>query len=320
MKVWVFYGGSSSEREVSLRTGQGVVSALQSKGYDVLGFDIKSGSALLDLNWRQPPDFVFLALHGTFGEDGSIQGFLSSLGVPFSGSGVASSAICFHKGQTKRLVQQFGVPCPASFDVRGIAGLESFLSSKSCPRDVFERKWYLKAARQGSTIGIERFDPAGRANPAADFRQLINAVLKFDEYVLIEEWVEGAELTATVLFGKALPVVEIRPLSQFYNYESKYTAGKTEYLCPAPLPPEVTAQIQAYAEKAFEVLECEDYARADFILSPRGPVFLEMNTLPGMTATSLVPKSAAAAGMDYANFVDIAVKGSFERWKQKRRN
>jgi D-alanine-D-alanine ligase len=145
-----------------------------------------------------------------------------------------------------------------------------------------------------------------------EFKKLCIQALDYDECLVIEEWLEGPELTVPVLQGKAMPVVEIRPHDKFYNYESKYTAGKTDYLCPAPLLPEQTEECQRLAEKAFEVLECRDYGRVDFILGKRGPVILEMNTLPGMTGTSLVPKSAAAMGLDYAAFVEALVCSSYD--------
>ena len=313
--IWVLFGGSSSEREVSLRSGRGILEALKSKGFAADGFDVSAGESLKKLDWSHPPDLIYPALHGGFGEDGTLQGFLESLGIPYVGSRVTASALCMHKGLAKRQASAFGVPCPHSFDLAGEQALLSFLAKP--PSEFYRKKWFIKAARQGSTIGVERFDPSRTSRPEEEFKALAVKAATFDSYILIEEWIEGPELTVTVWNGKALPVVEIRPLSQFYDYESKYTKGKTEYLCPAPITPEQTRTVQRYAEDAFRFLECEDYARADFMLGLKGTLFTEINTLPGMTETSLVPKAAAAAGLSYADFVEQVVLQSFQRRRAK---
>lgn len=308
--VWVLLGGSSSEREVSLKTGRGVEEALRQKGFKVSAFDVRAGREMLELNWAQPPDIVFIALHGPFGEDGTIQGFLDSIRVPYVGSGVGSSALCMHKALAKKYLMSLGVSCPAGFELNGPGDLAAFMRREALAPGFFQKKYFIKPSREGSTIGIERYSGDGGA---ADFQILCEKAMSFDGCVLIEEWVEGPELTIPLLQGQALPIVEIRPLAKFYNYESKYTVGKTEYLCPAPLPASETERCQRLAEKAFAVLECRDYGRVDIMLGKDGPKVLEMNTLPGMTGTSLVPKSAAAAGMDYATFVEVLVCTSFER-------
>ncbi len=290
---------------MSLRSGAGIVAALQGSGLDVQGFDVSPGPELLKLDWKRPPDLVYLALHGSFGEDGTIQGFLESLNIPYTGSGVFSSSLCFHKALTKKQVSNVGVPIPFSYDVVGLQSVKKLFQDPETQRIIRSGDWFIKAARQGSTIGIERYEgsktPEKEASQA--FFSKVENCLKFDQHLLIEEWVRGPELTVAVVNGKALPAVEIRPQSQFYDFESKYTKGKTEYLCPAPISKEHSEQVAQYAEAAFRALDCRDYARADFILGPRGPVFLEMNTLPGMTETSLVPKAAAASGLSYSEFI-----------------
>ncbi len=309
-RVWVLMGGVSSEREVSLRTGRGVAEALRKKSYKVESFDVRPGSDLLNLDWTHPPDIVFIALHGPFGEDGTLQGFLEALQIPYVGSGVGSSSLCMHKGLSRKQFAQFGIPHPKGFEFEGEVGLEDFLES-STDEAFFKRKYFIKAAREGSTIGIERFNPAQSPHGRADFVSLCKKSLKFDSYLVVEEWIEGPEVTVPVLFGKAMPVVEIRPLSQFYDFQSKYTAGKTEYICPAEISDDLTRECQRLAEKVFKVLECEDYGRVDIMLAKEGPKVLEMNTLPGMTETSLVPKSARAAGLSYEDFCDQLIKGSY---------
>ena len=309
----MFFGGNSSEREVSLRSGNGVAQALRGRGLEVELFDVSPGESMRKLNLNNPPDIVFLALHGAFGEDGTVQGFLQSMKIPFVGCNVFASAVSFHKGLTKKLLKSFGLPVPDSHDLQGPAMLEAFVSQQK--PEFFDRKWFLKPAREGSTIGIERFD-APLISPSErkkTFLTLAQKAMTFDPYLLVEEWLEGPELTCAVMFGRALPIVEIRPLSHFYDFQSKYTKGQTEYLCPAPLTPEDTKKVQDVTERAFAVLECKDYGRLDLILTSRGPYILEMNTLPGMTETSLVPKAAAAAGYDFGEFLEKLLRGSLER-------
>lgn len=305
-------GGPSSEREVSLRTGRGIATALKSKGFAVESFDVQPGPALGQLSWSAPPDIVFIALHGPFGEDGTLQGFLDSLQIPYVGSGVGASALSMHKGLAKKHLEQFGVPLAKSFDFEGESGLEKFLRQHAS-ENFLAKKWFIKPAREGSTIGIERYDPSAGTRGRSDFEKLCRSALRYDSYLLVEEWIEGAEITIPVLFGQAMPVVEIRPLSHFYDFQSKYTAGKTEYLCPAPLDAALTEKVQRLSEDVYRYLECEDYGRVDMMLGPQGPIVLEMNTLPGMTETSLVPKSAKVAGLSYEDFVEKLVKGSYEK-------
>ncbi len=308
-KIWILFGGNSAEREVSLNSGRGIANALKTKGYDVQGFDVSPGPAFYQLPWNTPPDIVFIGLHGTWGEDGTIQGYLESLKIPYVGSGVLASAVSFHKGLAKKQMQQFGVPCAPSFDIVGKHGLDVF-KKEGRFKDIVKKKWFIKPARQGSTIGIQRYAAEGDEH----FLSLCTEALKFDDYLLVEEWIEGRELTVPLLHGRALPIVEIKPHSDFYNYESKYTKGKTEYFAPAALSEDVALKISHISELVFQSLGCVDYGRVDVML--RGdftPFVLEMNTLPGMTETSLVPKSAAAAGMDYATFLEKLLLGSWKR-------
>jgi len=315
IKVWVLFGGPSREREVSIKSGNGIAKALKSKGYVVEAFDVQPGPAIHSLNWAQPPDIVFLGLHGTWGEDGVIQGFLESLKIPYVGSDVQASVLSFHKGLSKMLMSAAGIPVPFSYSIKGLDSFQNMENSGNLSREFFSNDWYLKPAREGSTIGIERFRGTTFKGSSArsEFYRLLNLVLEFDQDVLIEEWIEGPELTVPVLNGKALPVVEIRPDSKFYDYSSKYTVGKTQYFCPAPLSMDDTLLCQSLAEKTFRCLSCLDYGRVDIMLGKNGPKVLEMNTLPGMTETSLVPKSAMAAGLDYATFLDVLLKSSMER-------
>jgi D-alanine-D-alanine ligase len=310
--VWVFYGGISAEREVSLKSGKGVAEALKAQGFAVELFDVNPAS-LEKLPWAQKPDIVFIGLHGTWAEDGVIQGYLETRGVRYIGSGVLSSAVCFHKGITKTLLRSQGLPTPHSFEVTGIRGFEDLRSKGAWSPQSFQKKWFIKPAQEGSTVGIERFDPTQAGSPEKYFMEKLASALLYDEDLVIEEWIEGPELTVPVLAGRALEVVEIRPKSHFYDYKSKYTVGATEYLCPAPLDAKVTATCKRLSEEAFGILKCADYGRIDIMLGAQGPLILEMNTLPGMTETSLVPKSAKASGMSYEEFCEFLTCFSYTR-------
>ncbi len=316
--IWVLYGGISAEREVSLRSGKGVADALKAGGFSVELFDVRP-ETLGALPWSQKPDLIFLGLHGTWAEDGVIQGYLETLGIPYVGSGVLSSALCFHKGLTKTALRAVGLPTPKSFEFSGTKEFESLRSRGTFSNADFSKKFFIKPAREGSTVGIERFDPSGNPNPEALFREKLNKVFGFDQDVVVEEWIEGPELTVPVLAGKALEIVEIRPKSHYYDYASKYTAGATEYLCPAPIGAEQTGLIKEICEKTFQALKCADYGRIDVMLGKNGPMILEMNTLPGMTGTSLVPKSAVASGFSYETFCEFLVCYSFDRQSARRK-
>lgn len=319
----MIFGGSSSEREVSLKTGRGVVKALQEKGFEVraIEFDGRPES-LLALPWTDSgPDIVFIGLHGRQGEDGALQGFLESLNVPYVGSAVLSSALCFHKSITKNVLSAHGLPVPRSHDFAGEADFAKFLETDANVEKLAKGAWFFKPAEEGSTIGIERYRFEGQPLDAAmkEIQHKFAAAAEFGSDVLVEEWVEGPELTTPVIEGRATASIEIRPKSKFYDYKSKYTAGETEFLCPAPLSADQSSKLSSIAERACAVLKCQDYARVDFIWGPHGPVILEVNTLPGMTETSLVPKSLKAEGVSYEEFLERLVHVSFARQRVRKR-
>lgn len=282
LNITVMLGGPSAEREVSLRSGVAVATALRSLGHQVWEVDPRGG------RWELPAgtQVVFLALHGTYGEDGTVQSELEQLGVPYTGCDAVSSRIAFDKYLTKERLQAAGVPTP-----------RSLLLDSTCNGlpDGWSPPMVLKPVRQGSSVGlhfVERIQ---------DWKAALADALRYDTQVLMEERIEGRELTAGILGARALPLVEVRPRSGVYDYQNKYTAGATEYLCPAPLDEELTRRVQAAGMAAFKAIEGRDYARVDVIIDSEGkPFVLEVNTLPGMTETSLLPKAAAAAGIGYA--------------------
>lgn len=300
-KVGVLYGGRSAEREVSLMSGAGVLKALQSKGVDAHGFDpaVRSIAELA----AEKFDRVFIALHGRYGEDGTLQGVLEQLGIPYTGSGVMASAIGMDKVMTKRVWLNHGLPTPRFLvlDSQGTCGdeLDKVPEQLGLPL-------MLKAPHEGSTIGISK------VTSASEMQSGFAHCAKYDEAVLAEEFISGRELTVPVLGtgrnARALPIVEIRAPQGNYDYQNKYFSDDTKYLCPAPLDEALTSRIQAIAVNAYNALGCSGWARVDFMLraSDNEPFLLEINTSPGMTGHSLVPMAAKAAGVSYEDLcVDI---------------
>ena len=293
-KVGVLYGGRSAEREVSLMSGSGVLQALKSKGVDAHGFD--TGARSLAELAAQRFDRVFIALHGRFGEDGTLQGALEQLGIPYTGSGVMASAIGMDKVMSKRIWSNHGLPTPR------FAVLDAHDATSEQLRAVTDDlglPLMLKAPHEGSTIGIAKVAGHSDMQPGFDL------CAKYDEVVLAEEFVSGRELTVPVLgrgrTARALPVVEIRAPQGNYDYEHKYFSDETQYLCPAPLDDGLTQRVQSLAVRAFNAIGCAGWARVDFMLraADNEPFLLEINTSPGMTGHSLVPMAARAAGMSY---------------------
>lgn len=316
-KVWVLYGGDSAEREVSLKTGANIVAALQARGFETKACEFKNKNEVPAFFVNERPDLVFLGLHGTFGEDGRVQGFLETIKVPYVGCGVLSSALCFNKLVTQKILKFHNVPIAHFFEIHK----ESFSFKEVLKErpELLSRKFFIKAASQGSTLGVFRYDPAAfiESERKEAFEDLCLKAFQYDSEVIVEDWIEGRELTVPVVFSKAYPVIEIRPNSKFYDYQSKYTAGQTEYLCPAPIDAAMTEKIQNCCENVYKALKCDDYVRIDLMLKDSGEFFvLEANTLPGMTATSLVPKSAKAKGLSFEDFIESLVVGSYERQRK----
>lgn len=294
-RVGVLFGGRSAEREVSKMSGSGVLQALRSKGVDAHPFDpAERGLGQLE---AEKFDRVFIALHGRYGEDGSMQGALEQLGLPYTGPGVMASAIAMDKIMTKRILLAHGVPTPR-FVVLDHAVTRERL--RTVP-DELGLPLMLKAPHEGSTIGI------AKVNGYSDMQDGFALCAKYDDVVLAEEFVRGRELTVPVLGSGsgayALPVIEIRAPEGNYDYQHKYFTDDTKYLCPAPLDEALTAQIQALAVQAYQAVGCRGWSRVDFMLRERDgviePYVLEINTSPGMTSHSLVPMAAKALGMSY---------------------
>lgn len=293
-KVGVLLGGRSAEREVSLMSGNGVLAALRSKGIDAHPFDPAERS-LAELATEQF-DRVFIALHGRFGEDGTLQGALEQLGIPYTGPGVMASAIAMDKIMTKRIWLGYNLPTPRFLVIDADHATPAALREAA---DFLGLPLMLKAPHEGSTLGISKI------TEHAEMQAGFALCSEYDAVVLGEEFITGRELTVAVIGeGKtahALPVIEIRAPQGNYDYQNKYFSDDTQYLCPAPLDEALTQRVQALAVQAFNALGCRGWSRVDFMLraSDNEPFLLEINTSPGMTGHSLVPMSAKATGMSY---------------------
>ncbi len=322
MNIAVLLGGTSPERYVSMASGKGVAEALSAAGHDVMVFDIALGErARVELSDLVLPtqtapspeelaalsnraiitaiqtipsdiDIAFMALHGAPGEDGTVQGLLELAGIPYTGSGVLASALAMDKGMAKRVMEHYEIPTPRWFQAR-----RGEMSAAELAAQVEYHTDYpvvVKPNNGGSTVGLTIVQEAGELMAAFELAG------RYSELVLFEEYIEGRELTVAILGEESLPIVEIRPKSGFYDYKSKYTAGMTSYHCPAELPRAIEEEIRELGLRSHEALGCSGYSRVDFRLDADNvPSCLEVNTLPGMTPTSLVPKAAAAAGMDF---------------------
>ena len=289
-KVGVLFGGRSAEHDVSIMSGGGVLAALKSKGVDAHPFDPAQRS-IAELA-AEKFDRVFIALHGRYGEDGSMQGVLEQLNIPYTGSGVMASAIAMDKIFTKRIWQTHGISTPGYAVLNAQSDLAAIAQNLGLPL-------IMKPPHEGSTIGITK------VSTAAEMQQAYTLAAQFDEVVLAEEFIEGREFTVAVL-GRgeqayALPIIEIVAPDGNYDYQNKYFTDDTQYLCPAPLDAALTAASQQMAVEAYRALDCEGWARIDVLVrnSDQRPFLLEINTSPGMTGHSLVPMAAKATGMSY---------------------
>ena len=297
MKVSVLMGGTSAERGVSLKTGKAVMNACLELGYEATPVDFNGeySSILNDLKYS---DIVFNALHGTVGEDGTIQSWLDENNIYYTGSGPNSSRLCMNKNESKKIVRKNNYLTPDWF---AIDNNDKKITSETIKSIDFP--CIVKPNAQGSTFGLSIVN---------DYNELMDAIKlagQYDETSLIEEYIIGREITVGILDNKALPIVEIIPDHQLYDYECKYSPGMSQYVCPAEIEPQKEKQIQEDSEKIFKLLGCSGYGRIDFLLDKNGKhFFLELNTLPGMTSTSLLPIAANQAGKSFAELVDAIIE------------
>jgi D-alanine-D-alanine ligase len=333
MKVALLMGGRSSEREISLRTGRGIAQALRNLGHEVLAVDAANGrllpagheetaalpaeavrglptsvtSAIAQADAVNQAEVVLIALHGGAGEDGTIQALLELAGKPYTGSGVLASALAMNKAMAKRIFEHEGIPTPKWILARAGVSLPAVDATALGGYPLV-----VKPNAEGSTVGLTI------VTRPADLPEALALAGRYGPEVLIEQFIPGRELTVAVLGDEALPIVEIRPQGGHYDYESKYTAGKSEYFCPADLPGPLAARIRDLGLRAARALGCGGVSRADVRLSPRNePFLLEVNTIPGMTPTSLVPMAAKAAGMSYDALVSRMLELAIADWRRR---
>jgi D-alanine-D-alanine ligase len=290
-RVGVLFGGRSAEREVSLKSGSMVLAALQRKGVDAHAFDPRDHG--LDELFRARFDRVFIALHGRYGEDGTLQGALELAGIPYTGSGVLASALAMDKWRTKLVWQAAGVPTPRYELLSADDDFAAVARRLGLPIMV-------KPANEGSSIGMSK------VRRAEALEEAYALAANYDPLVIAEQFIDGPELTAGVLGRDALPLIRLETPRDFYDYEAKYVADDTRYICPCGLPADAERAIQRAVVRAFDVLGCRGWGRVDLMLDRAGsPYFLEVNTSPGMTDHSLVPMAARAAGL---SFDDLCVR------------
>ncbi len=297
-------GGQSAEREISLKTGKAVCAALIRRGYQVFPIDVDK-----TLPWKlraKKVDVAFIALHGRGGEDGTVQGLLEIVGIPYTGSGVRASAMAMDKAMTKALLQSQSIPVP-----RGI------VLDQEYPRAVPPKglKWpvVVKPSSEGSTIGVSI------VRSSTSWRAALRRAYQFDSQAIVETYIDGREIAIGVIDSRALPAVEIQAPGGFYDFDAKYKKADTHYVCPAKVSTGSLNRMQCLAVQAYTILGCEGAARIDFRLSRQGrPVILEVNTIPGMTERSLLPMAAAELGLPYDGLVEEMLQGALKKNKKNR--
>ncbi len=302
-RIAVLMGGTSAEREVSLRSGAAVCKALAELGHEALEIDVGPEVVEQLAALRSRADCAFIVLHGRLGEDGTVQGLLELLGIPYTGSGVLASAAAINKQVTKRILEANAIP--VADDVVVTAAEVAALGLSKAAEGIHMDRLFpcmVKPNCEGSTVG------AGMARNWDELERAIEQALEYDDIVVVERYIEGREMTVGLVGSQplVLPVLEIVASKEIYDYECKYTAGMTEYIVPAPIEEELSRELQRLSLRAHLALGCEGISRVDFMVDVEGrPYCLEVNTIPGMTELSLIPKAAAAAGLSFAQVVGM---------------
>jgi len=292
-KIGVLMGGLSAEREVSLKSGAAVLATLKAKGYQAVGIDV-SRDLPAQLS-AEGIEIAFVALHGRFGEDGSVQGVLELMGIPYTGSGVLASALAMDKVFSKIVFRSAGLT---------VAPYQVLRRGEKRPLS-FAVPAVVKPAREGSSVGVSIVKDPANMDAALD------EAFRYDDQVLVERFIDGREVQVGILDGKALGAIEIVPKNEFYDFEAKYTPGMAEHILPARLPAPIYADVLKAGELAHAALSCDGYSRVDFLVTEAGEAYLlEVNTLPGMTDLSLLPEIARGAGIDFPELIERILLGS----------
>ncbi|MGA1824169.1 MAG: D-alanine--D-alanine ligase [bacterium] len=301
-KIGVLMGGWSPERDVSLQTGSAIVDALCTRGWKAVGIDVTRDIA--SILREQAIDVAFIALHGPYGEDGTIQGLLDIMGIPYTGSDVLTSALAMNKYRSKQILTALGLPTP-DFWIEDDPGVHTIKKGGTMP---FDYPLIVKPNSGGSSIGVNI------VRCYEEYTCSVTEAFSYSSDVLVEKYIEGREISVGIVDREALPVIEIIPKSGFYNYKAKYTKGETAYRVPADLAPHVYNTFQDLAVAVYKGLGCRGVARVDFRLdSQNNPFILELNTVPGMTETSLVPKAARHIGIDFPDLAEKILLEAMQR-------
>jgi len=304
-KIGVLMGGASAEREVSLKSGRAVFKALQSKGYRAVAIDV--GGDICEVLRREGIELAFLTLHGGYGENGALQGLLEILGIPYTGSGVLASALAMDKESAKKIFRYHAIPAPP-FTVIGRSQCPAL---HEVPVD-FPLPWVVKPAAEGSSIGVSI------VREERSLAQALEQALTLCERAIVEQYIAGTEVQVAVLNGTVLGAVEVRTKQEFYTYEAKYTQGLTEYILPPEVEPGILENAAGAALSAHRVLGCRGATRVDLIIDGTGdPYVLEVNTIPGMTETSLLPKIAAMSGLDFPSLIEEIMREAITGGREK---
>jgi len=302
-RIGVLMGGISAEREISLRSGTAIYSALKGSGYNAVAIDV--GPDICNVLNREEIEVVFLALHGGQGENGSIQGMLEVLGIPYTGSGVLASALAMDKEASKKIFLYHNIPVPpfVVLSKEQITKSSSFVSRPSSLVE-FTLPWVVKPATEGSSVGVSI------VRDETNLEQALETSYSYGARVIIEKYIAGKEVHIGILNGRVLGGVEVRPSLEFYNYEAKYTAGRTEYVLPPEIDSKAYEMAKAAAISAHIALGCKGATRVDLRVDTEGnPYVLEVNTIPGMTEMSLLPKIASLAGFDFPALIGEIIRG-----------
>ena len=298
-KIALLYGGYSREREISIKSGKAVEKALSQLGYTYKVFDIIERDKFIKEILEYKPDLAFIVLHGKGGEDGTIQAILEFLGIPYTGSDMKTSVIAMDKVLTKMYLKNFGIPTPDWI---------FFTEEKEALNYRLDFPLVVKAPTEGSSIGVYI------VNNQQEYENAVKEVFDLDDKVLIEKFIKGRELTVSILDDEVFDIVEVVVSEGFYDFNNKYITGKTQYICPAQLDKDVYKSIQGLGHKVYKLLNCKGPARVDIILgNDNNPYVLEVNTIPGMTEFSLLPKAASAKGITFNQLVEKIIKNSLKR-------
>jgi D-alanine-D-alanine ligase len=310
-RIGVLLGGPSSERDISIKSGNTVYDAFLSLGHDIVKIDVKDAGSFKKEIATSGIDIAFIALHGRFGEDGGVQRVLDDMDIPYIGSGPEASRIALNKIASKEIFKQHNIPTP-DYIVLKKSKRQLFSKGNNLPH--FPLPFVVKPSKEGSSIGMSLVQARDMIIPAMD------EAFKYDDEIIAEKYIEGDDITVGILNERPLPVINIKPKEKFYNFKAKYTDGMSEYVVPAILPQRITKTVQQLALLAHQVLGCDSFSRVDMLINKRDNslVVLEVNTIPGLTLSSLLPRAAKAAGIGFPQMCVEMIRGALKKYNKRR--